>query len=293
MNLLFPFFALLFGFFLGNQWNKLKFFLSKILTWVFIPIVIVYNFLNFNIHYFKLILFSFIASVFLFVAYFLGRNDRLAALCFSYSNIGWLGLPVAVTIFGENASIIMISLYVGGSIFGNTLGILVLSQHQSDLRKTIIQLLQSPPIFAIYCFLVLRYTGLYFVIQGSVLDHIYYLAKIGMTFCGLCVLGMWLRNYHMKWRDLQSSLWSAIMKFILGGFLCWLFYRMNYSTDLITENIWVFFLLFLLPPAANIVALETAYLGSGRSAQLIGSGTLVSLLLIFIYYVIMSYMSIM
>jgi hypothetical protein len=40
---------------------------------------------------------------------------------------------------------------------------------------------------------------------------------------------------------------------------------------------------FLLPPAANIVALETHYQGTGHSAKYIASGTLASAILIALY----------
>ena len=49
------------------------------------------------------------------------------------------------------------------------------------------------------------------------------------------------------------------------------------------QYIGVMFLIFCLPPAANIVALETHYLGTGESARYIAAGTIVSCILVFIY----------
>ena len=43
------------------------------------------------------------------------------------------------------------------------------------------------------------------------------------------------------------------------------------------------FLLFCLPPAANIVALETHYQGTGMSAKYIASGTIISCVVVSIY----------
>ena len=43
---------------------------------------------------------------------------------------------------------------------------------------------------------------------------------------------------------------------------------------------------FLLPPAANIVALETHYQGTGYSAKYIASGTIASSILIGVYGVV-------
>ncbi len=44
----------------------------------------------------------------------------------------------------------------------------------------------------------------------------------------------------------------------------------------VNQYIGVMFLMFCLPPAANIVALETHYQGTGRSAAYIASGTIMS-----------------
>jgi hypothetical protein len=47
------------------------------------------------------------------------------------------------------------------------------------------------------------------------------------------------------------------------------------------------FLLFCLPPAANIVALETHYQGTGTSAKDIASGTIVSCVVVMLYGVVL------
>lgn len=51
----------------------------------------------------------------------------------------------------------------------------------------------------------------------------------------------------------------------------------------IEQYIGVMFLLFCLPPAANIVALETHYQGTGTSAKYIASGTIISCAVVSIY----------
>ena len=58
----------------------------------------------------------------------------------------------------------------------------------------------------------------------------------------------------------------------------------------IESYIGVMFLLFCLPPAANIVALETHYQGTGISAKYIASGTIVSCVVCVMYGVVIHFL---
>jgi len=103
-----------------------------------------------------------------------------------------------------------------------------------------------------------------------------------MSFAGMCVLGMWLRRTKVQLDDITYSLKLAVLKLCCGLVLCSLTYFFI-SIPHIGQYIGVMFLLFCLPPAANIVALETHYQGTGISAKYIASGTMVSCAIILIY----------
>ena len=83
-------------------------------------------------------------------------------------------------------------------------------------------------------------------------------------------------------KDLLQSSGIAVLKLGGGVVLCGLTYWLI-PIPKIEQYIGVMFLLFCLPPAANIVALETHYQGTGISAKYIASGTIVSCIVIAIY----------
>ena len=85
-------------------------------------------------------------------------------------------------------------------------------------------------------------------------------------------------------KDLIYSTKAQTFKVACGFVLCGLSYRFLPIPN-INQHIGVMFLMFFLPPAANIVALETHYQGTGRSAAYIASGTIVSCVCIAIYAV--------
>ena len=72
------------------------------------------------------------------------------------------------------------------------------------------------------------------------------------------------------------------MKLLCGLIICGLTYWLV-PIPQIEKYIGVMFLLFCLPPAANIVALETHYQGTGISAKYIASGTIVSCVVVSLY----------
>jgi predicted permease len=51
-------------------------------------------------------------------------NVGVLRCTFSYFNIGWFGIPIVYALYGEAAAIVMTGLYVGGMLFGNTVGFL-------------------------------------------------------------------------------------------------------------------------------------------------------------------------
>ena len=98
----------------------------------------------------------------------------------------------------------------------------------------------------------------------------------------MCVLGMWLRHTKVEKVDLWQSSQTALLKLACGVVLCGQSYR-YLAIPNIEQYIGVMFLLFCLPPAANIVALETHYQGTGMSAKYIASGTIISCVVVSIY----------
>ena len=286
MSLIFPFFSFLCGLFaaqlsLQNS-ASLKNILSKLLARLFIPIVIIYNLVFYKAGSFSLMLFSFFVSIFLFYLYLLITKQKLQALCFSYVNMAWLGFPLAIALFGPSISPPMVAIYVGGSIFGNIWSVTALSAEKEDKLIVIRKVILSPPVVAIFIAIILILFGIKNVSWASYFEPIYSAAKIGMSFSGMCILGMWLRKTKVSWFDIRMSINTAIFKVIIGVVICFLTFFFI-PIPHIEKYIGVMFLLFCLPPAANIVALETHYLGTGTSAKYIASGTIVSCIFVAVY----------
>ena len=287
MAFLFPVLSFICGLILANSKFSatLKSWLSLLLARLFIPVVIIYNMVFYKSGSIALILFAFFSCFILFFIYLKLSNDRLASLCFSYTNMAWLGFPIAIAIFGAEHSMVMIPLYIGVSIFGNSWAVTSVSSTPQSKAFLLKKMLSSPPVIALLLSGLIRCFDVQHFQNDLVVEWMYTLAKWGMSFAGMCVLGMWLRNTKVNVDDLITSSKLAVLKMSCGVVLCALAYFFL-PIPHIESYIGVMFLLFCLPPAANIVALETHYQGTGISAKYIASGTMVSCVVCVIYGVI-------
>ena len=277
MTLFLPLIYLLCGLIAGKLTWDAKPVLSLLLTKFIIPVVIIYNIAtNFSNMGVVLITTIVVMSIMLLTGKFL-RINPVNTLCFSYLNIGWLGLPVAASLFGNQAAAIFISAYIGSSIVGNSLGAWLLTGIRFNIRK----LIRMPPVIALIIGCILLPLGK----QIRELDLIYSLAKFLMSFLGMAILGMWLTKSKITLADIRNTIQIFLKK--AAAYFCILSALLGLAClcrqNLILENTAALYLFCLLPPAANIIVLETHYLGTGYSVKPISCGTCISIIAIGIY----------
>ncbi|WP_180101290.1 permease [Acinetobacter sp. YH12151] len=282
MALILPLLSFLIGYW-GVQYLKLiRPVLAALLARVLIPVLIIYNMVFYKAGSLWLMGFSIFSSIVLFSLFYYFAKDKLRALCFSYLNGVWLGLPFALAVFGTDAISTMIALYIGGSLFGNVSAVIAVSQTRQDWTFILKNVLQSPPVIALSIAGVLSFWDFSHYEFHPILQWAYAANKFLVTFAGMCILGMWLRHVRIQLRDLKRSLVLISGRFIFALGLAGIAYIfLPIPHQLLTYSVMMMY--FLLPPAANIVALETHYQGTGHSAKYIASGTIASAILIGIY----------
>ena len=289
MALLLPLISFLIGYWGVEHLKPIRPLLAALLARLLIPLVIIYNMVFYKEGSVWLIGFSIFSSIILFSLFYYFSKDKLRALCFSYLNGVWLGLPFALAVFGPEAMPTIIALYIGGSLFGNVSAVIAVSQTQQTWIFILKNMLRSPPVIALTIAGVLSFWDFTAYELNTIIQWAYSLNKILVTFAGMCVLGMWLSHVRIDWQDLQRSLMLIGGRFLfalslVGGAYVFL----PIPHQILTYS--VIMMYFLLPPAANIVALETYYQGTGASAKYIASGTIASVIWIGTYGLIVNLM---
>ncbi|WP_122899981.1 permease [Acinetobacter sp. B51(2017)] len=282
MVLIVPILAFLIGYFAVEQLKPIRPWLAASLARLFIPILIIYNMVFYQQGGLWLVGLSFLSSVIFFSFFYVLRQDKLQALCLSYLNGAWLGFPFALVLFGKEATNTIVALYIGGSLFGNMCAVMAVSQTKQSTSFMIKNVLQSPPVVALSLAGILSFWDLRAYQYTLAIDLVYQTNKFLVTFVGMCVLGMWLSKVKIQLSDLCLSLHLILIRMLLAVVICVVAYFLLPIPHLALTYA-VIFMFFCLPPAANIVALETHYQGTGHSAKYIASGTIASALIISVY----------
>lgn len=286
MAMILPFISFLIGYFGVEYLRQIRPLLAGLLSKIFIPAIIVYNMVFYKQGSVWLIVLSVMSSILFFIILYGLKKNKLEALCFSYLNGAWLGFPFAMAIFGAQASNIIVALYIGGSLFGNVVAVMAVSQAKQSLSFILKNVLLSPPVIALSIAAILSFWDFHAFENSLLIQSLYSMNKVLVTFSGMCILGMWLSAVRIRLQDLKDSLVLILGRALIAVLICMgTYYMLPIPHERLIFS--VIFMFFLLPPAANIVALETHYQGTGTSAKYIAAGTIASAMLIACYGVIL------
>lgn len=276
-----PLLYLLFGLVLGRTRLQLKGIAAAFLTNVVIPLVIIYNLATYRSGLLAVVLgVVAIMAVMAAVGGALTR-DPIRNLCFFYLNIGWLGMPIATALFEDSAASLYIAAYIGSTVFGNSIGAGML-EHGVSLQHRMMKLLKSPPVVSVLAGIALLPLGDVITVQ---FDTLYQVLKFLLGFIGMAILGLWLSESKVQFKDIKNELLPSLYRSITLFLLLTLFVMLCtfLNVNFVTQNLAALYLICLLPPAANIIVLETHYRKTGNSAKIIASGTCISIVAIFVY----------
>lgn len=227
-------------------------------------------------------------------------RDPVQKLAFVYLNAGLFGIPVVAGIWGDEAVRVYIGAYIGNSVMGNILGTSLMRREtntdgltnsrtkptqKAAVGALLRSLLTNRPIIAVAIGLICLPAGPFLNTHAA---GIYRLITWVFSFVGLMVLGMWLSTARLHRTDLKQAARWALLRVVLVsiysvGILTaahWMHTHTGVHLDQLLAHPQVLFILGVLPPAANIVILETHYRHEGTAAPVIAAGAVVSVGLI-------------
>ena len=283
---------------LPEHWgNHLKESASALLTCWIIPTVIVYIVATSRPELFFMAASTMVLMALLVRCSGFFTNDPVQRLALVYLNAGIFGIPVVASFWGEEAVRLYVGAYIGNSVMGNILGTSLMrreanadgltNSQSKPARKAAVgavlrSLLTNRPIIAVAIGLICLPAGPFLNTHAA---GIYRLITWVFSFVGLMVLGMWLSTARLHRTDLKQALGWAVLRVVLVsvysvGILTaayWMHTHTGVHLDQLLAHPQVLFILGVLPPAANIVILETHYRHEGTAAPVIAAGAVVSL----------------
>ena len=288
---------------LPEHWgNRLKESASALLTRWIIPTVIVYIVATSRPELFFMAASTMVLMALLVRCAAFFTNDPVQRLALVYLNAGIFGIPVVASFWGEEAVRLYVGAYIGNSVMGNILGTSLMRRetntdglttsrakptrkavtHKAAVGAVLRSLLTNRPIIAVAIGLICLPAGPFLNTHAA---GIYRLITWVFSFVGLMVLGMWLSTARLHRTDLKQALRWAVLRVVLVsvysvGILTaahWMHTHTGVHLDQLLAHPQVLFILGVLPPAANIVILETHYRHEGTATPIIASGAVVSL----------------
>lgn len=288
---------------LPERWsNRLKESASALLTRWIIPTVIVYIVATSRPELFFMATSTMVLMALLVRCAAFFTNDPVQRLALVYLNAGIFGIPVVASFWGEEAVRLYVGAYIGNSVMGNILGTSLMRRetntdglttsrskptrkavtHKAAVGAVLRSLLTNRPIIAVAIGLICLPVGPFLNTHAA---GIYRLITWVFSFVGLMVLGMWLSTARLHRTDLTQALRWAVLRVVLVsvysvGILTaahWMHTHTGVHLEQLLAHPQVLFILGVLPPAANIVILETHYRHEGTAAPIIASGAVVSL----------------
>ena len=288
---------------LPEHWgNSLKESASALLTRWIIPTVIVYIVATSRPELFFMAVSTMVLMALLVRCAAFFTNDPVQRLALVYLNAGIFGIPVVASFWGEEAVRLYVGAYIGNSVMGNILGTSLMRRetntdglttsrakptrkavtHKAAVGAVLRSLLTNRPVIAVAIGLICLPAGPFLNTHAA---GIYRLITWVFSFVGLMVLGMWLSTARLHRTDLTQALRWAVLRVVLVsvysvGILTaahWMHTHTGVHLDQLLAHPQVLFILGVLPPAANIVILETHYRHEGTAAPIIASGAVVSL----------------
>ena len=287
---------------LPERWsNRLKESASALLTRWIIPTVIVYIVATSRPELFFMAASTMVLMALLVRCAAFFTNDPVQRLALVYLNAGIFGIPVVASFWGEEAVRLYVGAYIGNSVMGNILGTSLMRRetntdglttsrakptrkavtHKAAVGAVLRSLLTNRPIIAVV-------VGLLCLPAGPILSQygagFYRVLTWVFSFIGMIVLGMWLGAAKLHRADLtRAAGWALLRAGLVSvysvGVLAlarWAHDTAGVHFDQLLAHPQVLFILAVLPPAANIVILETHYRHEGTAAPVIAAGAVVS-----------------
>ena len=195
---------------------------------------------------------------------------RLAFCAFSYTNIGWFGIPTGLALFGPDSLPILVMAYVGGLIFGNTVGFYFVARDRFSVRTSLRKVATTPALYAFGAGLAGQAFGLGDVLAPST-EAPFRLATLAMSGCGMMVVGLGISQVRFSAAAIRGTLNLVMARHIASiaaiAVVIGLFAIVGVPVG--AENLDTVRLLGLLPVAGNIVVFAAQLRSDVAGASLI------------------------
>ncbi|OGJ49233.1 hypothetical protein A2229_03885 [Candidatus Peregrinibacteria bacterium RIFOXYA2_FULL_33_7] len=240
--------------------------IAKLLIYIIAPAVIFYgtytveiNFANLSLPILFFALCCLIALLFLAIGTLVFKQDstkNILAFTAGTGNTGYFGLPVVLTLFGDQAFSLAVLSILGFLLYENSLGFFLTAKGNHTVKESVMKVIKLPTVYAFFIGLIFNYLN---VNLGDIAVTTIESFKGAYTLLGMMIIGMGLSTVKIHHVDLKFITLSFLAKFIFwpAVILSIIFLDKSFIHAYNQSIYNILILMAIVPLAANTVALAT------------------------------------
>ncbi len=274
---LIPFYLFIFlGFIAGKYLRAHKESIASIVIYIVTPVIVFHGAATtpINIGTMSLpLIFFLISSSMCLLVYSIVKHiwqdstRNILAFTAGSGNTGYFGLPVAIAIFGEKATPLVVLCIMGFVLYENSLGFFITARGHHTVGESIRKVLKLPSIYAFIFGLLVNISG---IPMGSIYLDTVTIFRGAYTLLGMMIIGLGLSAIKEFRFDYKFIFVSFFVKFFLWpAVVALVIIADTYLFRIFDTSIHkVMILISVVPLAANTVAYATALRAQPEKASM-------------------------
>ncbi len=194
-------------------------------------------------------------------------TKNILAFTAGSGNVGYFGLPVAVSIFGEQALSLVTLVILGSALYENTIGFFITARGHHSAKESLIKVATLP---SVYAFLLGIFINLLQIKMGAIYLDTVMIFRGSYTLLGMMLIGLGLSGITKYSFDLKFISFAFVTRFLIWPvlilFIIFIDANLFKFYDSYIHNILI--LMSIVPLAANTVAYATALRAQPEKASL-------------------------
>ena len=205
-------------------------------------------------------------------------SASLIPLAVGTGNTGYLGVPVALLLFGEQGLSIYILCMLGTTLYENSVGFYLAARGRYGARDCLIKMARLPSLYAFFAAVLLNLGGIGI---PDIFEPLFDNLRGAYSIFGMMIIGMSILSFQGLAGNLRFTALAFFGKFVVWPLVALLFWWLDsHGPQIYDAQVYqAIFLISITPIAANTVVIAT--LLNLAPAQVAGSALLSTVVALF------------
>ncbi len=237
--------------------------LAKFFIYIVSPPVVFYGTQQINLHSGELflpIIYFILSSLLTLIFFFVGKKffkdgtEYLLGLTVGINNVGNMGVPLAIAVFGSKALGPAVLILFGGILYGNTVGYFTASKGHYGTKDALINTVKLPTLYAFILGIVIHILGVVFTksfINVILSDLVSIYSVLGLLIAGVGMASIKKESLDKTYLIISMIATNIVWPLVVFGLLIIDITNTHLLTDLGRK---VSFLQSLMPIGINVIS---------------------------------------